>query len=554
MPLRARPHVVHRLVATLVMLGGVFDLLDGLWARHPLRLNPLAQWLPLEVHQGSRALLVLSGMILIGLGRGLGRGKRRAWQLAIVVASSSVLLHLIRNRHLIFILPPLALLLYLLVARRFFIAGSDPASARQALVMAPWLFLAILVYGALGQYRLRHAIDPPFRLSQGIHATLLSAVGAEDPGVQPKTRHAREFLDSIAWLSIGSCLVLMWLSLRPVILRQLDPARPAAENLVRKYGSESLAAFAAEPDKYHYLAAGGRATVAYRVVSGVAIAAGDPIGPPEVMEAAIDEFLTYCRRHDWTPCFYEVCSRHLAAYRRRGMRALKIAEEAVIPLQTFSLRGTKLQKVRQSINKIEREHPRLKVELYDGLLPPEIEDQLQWISDEWLTRKGIHELGFTMGRYDPTTLGAQKLAVAVENARVVAFVSWRPFGAKGVTLDLMRYTPDAPKFAMDFLIAQSLLEFQKQGYQLASLANAPLANVSPEDQFSMLDRGVRLIFENVRGIYEFKSLFQFKKKFNPTWEGRYLVFPSLDALPRIGMAMLRVHRQPPLQRALLGAA
>ena len=554
MPPRIRPHIVHRVVAALVMLGGVFDLLDGLWTRHPLRLNPLAEWLPLEVHQGSRALLVLSGLILIGLGRGLGRGKRRAWQLALVVAGVSLLLHLIRNRHLVFILPPLVLMLYLLVARRFFVAGSDPASVRRSLVLAPWLFLAILTYGTLGQYHLGHVIDPPFRLSQGMHATLLAAVGADELGVKPQTPHAREFLDSIAWLSIGSCVVLVWLLLRPVILRRLDPALPAAEGLVREFGSESLAAFATEPDKYHLLVAGCRATIAYRVVSGVAIAAGDPIGPPETVEAAVDEFLAYCRRHDWTPCFYEVCSRHLELYRRRGMRSLKIAEEAVIPLETFSLRGTKLQKVRQSINKIEREHPRLQVEFFDGLPPASLEGQLQGISEEWLSRKGIHELGFTMGRYDPVALAHQKLAVGIEDGRVAAFISWRPFGGKSLALDLMRYAPHAPKFVMDVLIAQSLREFQKQGYRLASLANAPLANVSPEDQFSMLDRGVRLIFENVHGIYEYKSLFQFKKKFNPLWEGRYLVFPSLDALPRIGVAMMRVHRQPPLRRALLGAA
>ncbi len=551
---RIRPHIVHRVVAGLVMLGGVFDLLNGLWIRHPLRLNPLAEWLPLEVHHGSRALLVLSGLILIGLGRGLGRGKRHAWRLALAVTSVSLLLHLIRNRHLVFILPPLALMLYLLLMRRFFVAGSDPASVRRALIMAPWLFLAILTYGTLGQYRLRHAMDPAFRFSRGIHVTLLAAVGSDELGVKPLTPHAREFLDSIAWLSIGSCLIVVWLFLRPVILRHLDPTLPAAESLVREYGSESLAAFAAEPDKYHLLGAGGRATIAYRVVSGVAIAAGDPICPPDAAQEAIDEFLSYCRRHDWTPCFYEVCSRHLDLYRRRGMRSFKIAEEAMILLESFSLQGTKLQKVRQSINKVKREHPNLKAEFYDGLLPEEIEDQLHWISEDWLTRKGIHELGFTMGRYDPAALASQKLAVAVENRGVVAFVSWRPFGEKGITLDLMRSASDAPKFVMDVLIAQSLLEFQRQGYKLASLANAPLANVSPEDQFSMLDRGVRFIFENVHGIYEYKSLFQFKKKFDPLWEGRYLVFPSLDALPRIGVAMLRVHRQPPLQRALLGAA
>ena len=118
----------------------------------------------------------------------------------------------------------------------------------------------------------------------------------------------------------------------------------------------------------------------------------------------------------------------------------------------------------------------------------------------------------------------------------------------------MRYAVDAPYGLMDYLIARSLLEFQKLGYKFASLSNAPLANVSPNDEFSLLDRGVKMLFENVRGIYEYKSLFQFKKKFNPVWEGRYLAFPSLDSLPRIGLAILRVHRQRSFERRLLEAA
>jgi lysyl-tRNA synthetase class 2 len=144
MPLDIRFDFVHRLVAALVVLGGVFDLVDGLWIRHPLRLGVVAQWLPLEVHQGSRALLVLSGILLIALGRGLGRGKRRAWQLALVVVSASLLLHLVRNFHVAFVLPPLGLLIYLILARRFFIAGSDPASTRRSLLLAPVLLMGLL--------------------------------------------------------------------------------------------------------------------------------------------------------------------------------------------------------------------------------------------------------------------------------------------------------------------------------------------------------------------------------------------------------------------------
>ena len=554
MPPHFRPHFIHRLMAVLVALGGFYDLIDGMWTRHLRRLTPFAEWLPLEVHQGSRALLVLAGIVLLALGRGLGRGKRRAWQLALVAVSSSLLAHLLRNRHPAFLLPPFVLLIYLIVARRYFIASSDPASTQRSWLLAPALLSALLAYGTLGQYHLRHAIEPPFTLARALRATLWAAIFSGSLGITPLTRHAQAFLGSIAWLSIGSVLLLVWLLLRRVILRSLDPSFPEAHSLIRRYGEDSLAAFAAEPDKHHFMAAGGRATVAYRVVNGVAITVGGPIGPPEALQAAVDDFLAYCRQHDWVPCFYEVPASGLPFYRRRGLRALKVAEEAVISLPDYSLRGAKLQKLRQSINKVEREHPLLNVEFFDGAPPPEVEEALYMISEQWLSRKKVGEFGFTMGRFDPAALATQKLAAALEDRRVVAFVSWRPFGDKRLTLDLMRYAADAPKFVMDYLIARSLLYFQQQGYELASLANAPLANVSPEEEFTMLDKGVRLLFENVRGIYEYKSLFQFKKKFSPRWEGRYLVFPSLEALPRTAVALLRVHRQPALEAAILGTA
>ena len=535
------------------MLGGAFDLLDGLRARHPFILSPWADWLPLEVHQGSRALLVLSGILLLALGRGLGRGKRRAWQLATAVVSVSLVLHLVKNLHVLFVVPPLALLIYLILARRSFLAGSDPVATRQSLLLAPIFVLAILTYGTLGQYHLRHDLDPAFDFEHAVRATLLAAILSDDLGVKALSLHADVFLDSIAWLSVGSGLVLVWLLLRPVILRRLDPSLPRALSIIRRHGNQSLASFAAEPDSHHFLTTDGTTTVAYRVSTAVAITIGDPIGPPESLPAAVDEFLAFCRKHDWLPCFYEVAASNLAVYRAYGQRTLKIAEEAIIPLAAFDLRSPKLKKVRNSITKVERENPGIQVSLLEEPLRDEFEDQLQVISEQWLARKGLAEMGFTMGRFDPATLVRQKLFVAQVGCRLLGFVTWRTFGNGGRALDLMRYAANAPKGLMDFLIAQSLLHFQKEGLEFASLSNAPLANVSPEDELTLLDRGVKLLFENVRGIYEYKSLFQFKKKFNPVWEGRYLAFPSLEALPRIAVAILRVHRQRPLPRALLGA-
>lgn len=554
MPFRPRPHIVHRVVASLVILGGAIDILDGLWTRHHFVRSPWAEWLPLEVHQGSRALLVLSGILLIALGRGLGRGKRRAWQLATGIVSASLALHLVRDIHVIFVIPLLSLLIYLILARHSFIAGSDPMATRRSLALAPIFILAILVYGSVGQFHLRHAISPPFGIGQAIRSTILAALLSDSPGVQPLSPHAREFLDSIAWLSVGSGLVLVWLLLRPVILRRLDPALPSALDIIRRHANRTLATFAAEPGNSHFLTSKGDSTVAYRVSTGVAITVGDPIGPRESLETAVDEFLAFCRKHDWLLCFYELAADDLAVYRACGLRTLKIAEEAIIALTDFNLSGPKLKKVRNSITKVERENPGIRVELLTSPFPDEIQDQLQVISEEWLSRKGVAEMGFTMGKFDPVTLAAQNFFVAMHGNRVVGFVTWRAFADGGRALDMMRYAPDAPKGVMDFLIGRSLLHFQKQGRRFASLSNAPLANVSPEDEFTLLDRGVKLLFENVRGIYEYKSLFQFKKKFNPVWEARYLAFPSLESLPRVAVAILWVHRRQSLERRLLGAA
>ena len=50
-----------------------------------------------------------------------------------------------------------------------------------------------------------------------------------------------------------------------------------------------------------------------------------------------------------------------------------------------------------------------------------------------------------------------------------------------------------------------------------------------------------MIFEHLSHIYGYRTLFQFKKKFGPAWEPRYLVFPRPDLLPRVAYAVINVH-------------
>jgi phosphatidylglycerol lysyltransferase len=89
------------------------------------------------------------------------------------------------------------------------------------------------------------------------------------------------------------------------------------------------------------------------------------------------------------------------------------------------------------------------------------------------------------------------------------------------------------------LLAESLLQLKAAGLDEASLSNAPLANVG--DPHGTLDRGVALIFEKMNSFYGYKNLFQFKKKFYPRWEGRFLVYPAGTDLPRVAYALTGVH-------------
>ena len=86
------------------------------------------------------------------------------------------------------------------------------------------------------------------------------------------------------------------------------------------------------------------------------------------------------------------------------------------------------------------------------------------------------------------------------------------------------------------------MRFKQDGLEAASLAMAPLANADEQrGACSPYDRGVKLLFEHFSRVYGYRTLFQFKKKFAPEWESRYLVFPRPDLLLRIAYALVSVH-------------
>jgi phosphatidylglycerol lysyltransferase len=181
----------------------------------------------------------------------------------------------------------------------------------------------------------------------------------------------------------------------------------------------------------------------------------------------------------------------------------------------------------------------------------EIDAQLAEISQEWLADKRLAEMGFTVGRFSKDALDQARVFLCKEGPRVLAFCTFRPYrGDRAVVLDLMRKRRDAVSGVMDLLLARSLECLRDLGLEEASLANAPLANVKTPR--GLLERLLAVLFNRLNGLYGYKSLFQFKKKFAPRWEGRYLVYPARVDLPRVAYAMANVHGALGLHKLLFG--
>jgi phosphatidylglycerol lysyltransferase len=283
----------------------------------------------------------------------------------------------------------------------------------------------------------------------------------------------------------------------------------------------------------------------------VALACGDLLTSDNTMKHAIEEFMQFCQHNGWTPCVYEAAQDHLHLYREMGFRALKIAEEALLDLREFSLAGNRRHNLRAMVNKVAKTG--MAVQRYDRAKDPDPQkdEQLEAISQEWLAEKRLGELGFTLGRFSLEALESVPVFLATNRERVEAFCSWLPYrNGHAVVLDLMRKRKQAASGTMDILLAQSLLQLRAEGFEEASLANAPLANVG--EPHTTLDRGVLLLFENLNSFYGYKNLFQFKKKFAPCWQGRYLIYPQDADLPAVVYALTRLHTEGGLWQLVFG--
>lgn len=534
---REQPHIVA--IATAVM--GVINVLSGAMPGLFDRMQLLAQYSPLEVRHGSRMTAVLAGFALILLARGLWRRKQTACGMTLVLLILSALLHLSKGLDYEEALLAAILALVLWTQRSHFHALSDPPSFWQGLGVLVAAFGFTLAYGVLGLYLLDRHFQVQYSLDAAIRQTLVMMTQFYDPGIHPITGYGRYFATSIyviGFTTLGYALLLL---LQPVFVR--GPARASEQRrairIVEQFGRSSLARFVLLPDKLYFFSPGG-SVIAYTARGGVAVALGDPIGPPEDVTAAIATFQQFCQRNDWSPTFYQTLPDYRDHYRAAGFELLCIGHEGIVQLETFTISGGANKNLRATTNRFTRTGYQAIV--HEPPLSAPLLAELRAVSDEWLTMMHGSEQRFSLGWFDDDYVRHSRvMAIHNPDGAIIAFANVVPeYQRNEISIDLMRRRCEVESGTMEFLFVAFLQWARDKGYATFNLGLSALSGVGQQSDDPVIERALHYIYEHINQFYNFKGLHEFKEKFRPEWSPRYLVYPNVGRLPAILTALARI--------------
>ncbi|MGW6916540.1 phosphatidylglycerol lysyltransferase domain-containing protein [Kitasatospora sp. NPDC054939] len=313
--------------------------------------------------------------------------------------------------------------------------------------------------------------------------------------------------------------------------------------LLAKQGErDSLGYFALRRDKAVIFSPSGKAAVTYRVVGGVSLASGDPIGDPEAWPGAIDAWLAEAREHAWAPAVMGASEEAGVIYARHGLDALELGDEAIVELDEFSLDGRAMRVVRQAYNRVKRAGYTVRIRRHEEIPESEMAE-LVAKADQW--RDGATERGFSMalGRLgDPGDGRCVMLECHDGEGELKALLSFVPWGEDGLSLDLMRRARDTENGLMEFMVIELL--------QRAGEVNLARVSLNFAMFRSVFERGSRLgagpvlrLWRSVLGFFsrwwQIESLYRANAKYRPIWEPRYLLFEKSSEIPRIGIASAR---------------
>jgi lysylphosphatidylglycerol synthetase-like protein (DUF2156 family) len=545
-----RQRTIRRWAAGLIFVDGLLNII--VTSVRPLRshLHLVLTYFPLAVVQSAAVLTAVAGIALIMLARGLRRGQRRSWYLAVGLLAITLVGHALRGGTIVSLLIAAGILILLVGQRRYFRATSDRTSVADAL---PRLVLIAVVAVSAATLSIEAVSHRPHHYYHLPNIGVVFVACVERLFGQYEIFLPDRITDFVSpvLLAIGVSLLVtaLYFVTRPVVDRRLSTpvslterrlGELRAREIVRRHGRGTLDYFALRDDKQFFFFRDS--LVAYAVYGGVALISPDPVGPEAERTEVFSAFRDFAEARGWTIGIMAAGEEWLPIYHAAGLHYLYLGDEAIVDCQTFSLSGHKMKGLRQACTRLVRHG--YTVEFLDPskIEPSRVIPIVDLIS---LLRRGGGERGFSMmlGRlFDPKDKGLLLTVVYGPTGEPAAVCQFVPSPAlNGFSLDLMRRDPgEHPNGLIDYALCATIEHLRLQGSRGLSLNFAAFRSVlDGERGDGTFTRVERWAIKRLSGILPLETLWSFNSKYQPTWLPRHLVYPAAESFVPVVAATLR---------------
>ncbi|MDE1766443.1 MAG: DUF2156 domain-containing protein [Thaumarchaeota archaeon] len=550
---------LRNITAAAIAFVGLFNLLVTMRILH---LPPSATELriiPPEFLFKSHVLESLISIILLISALHLIRGKKSACYFCMGALAISLLLHSFHRHSLVeFVLPAILLTILIIQRDTYTVKGVFGQSfSRREIGYLFFTGCAIFLVSFAAFYIQRGRFIPSPGFHGSIILSFMSSLLLDTTTLyRPITHTATMLIESVtvSWVTFYSYLSYsifsrIWSAKRTALVH----SKEHLDRVMKRYGCESQHCFALHPDKEIYLVE-DQVFLSYKIVNGVGVVLGGPIGSPTGRKKAIRRYSQFCRENDIIPAFYGFTENELNHYTSLGMRIVKIGEEGVIDPHTFSLKGPRMKNLRNSVTHAERLGVMVSIARNRGELGADVLNRLSVVSSDWNAART--NAGFSCTPFDPNFLlgnSDEFLILGYYKGEISAFLTLRTYPNKrGATLDIMRRMKGGPNGITELMMTRAISYLSVNFPEITELSLG-LAGLSDSLQ-QMGDHGLveRMLFFvglHLNTFYGYQSLFSFKNKFDPKWRARYLSIPNSLVLSKVLYSIYKAHVLPvPLNR------
>lgn len=542
--------LARNLIAASTLLAGVLTLSSSL--SDFVRFHQAKEVL-IDAH-----LTIIAGISLIYLASLLRRGKQNAWVVSIFVYVYLVL----RNyQHFVFdyhdpdkyflrtlanILIPIATLALLIIFRADFKVRSEVRRFKLVIYRALLLLSVTFIFGVAGfQLFDNRDFHEEISLPTSMHYVVDQfGLTTHDKPIA-YTKRARFFVDSLAAMSASMLFYIAISFFAPVRFRLRSDRQDYADAglISQKYSSTSEDYFKFWPhDKAYFFNQQRSAFIAYKTTRSSALVVGDPVGPKNEIKGLIVDFENYCLLNDWSTAFIHTEPTNLKNYKKLRFDAQKIGEEALVDMNNFLSSVATNKYFRHINNKFSKSAYTVEV-----FFPPhsqELLKNLSAISKDWLSVPGRSERGFMMGYYSDAYMQQCRIfAIKDERSNTVAFLNQINSPVSGeASYDFLRSIKDAPGNINDFLMMNFIKVLHQEGYKTLNMGLCPLKGLDEDIKHGnrALNSVLNFVYSNAGRFYSFEGLVRFKSKYEPDWEGRYIVYKGgIAGFTKASSALLR---------------